>query len=107
VQEASVHDSRSLAALDPVRPRLAQPGIDELGRGRCGSEPNIFGYLPIHVYREFYRAKRKAETCAIIAHDWSITAQQADGEVMLEWIEKSSSIPQQNRSINPRPRMGR
>lgn len=47
------------------------------------AEPNLYGFLPIHVYREFYRSKHSAEACANIAHSWSMP----DGE-NLEWIEE-------------------
>ena len=48
------------------------------------AEPNMLGYLPVHVYREFYRSKHSARACAKIAYDWSL---RSDGQ-SLEWIEE-------------------
>lgn len=49
--------------------------------------PNILGFQPIHVYREFYRSRHSAETCANIAFEWSQKPDDGSGHREMEWIE--------------------
>lgn len=46
------------------------------------AEPNEFGFLPVHFYREFYRARHSAKALAQVCYEWS---QIGDGR--MEWIE--------------------
>jgi len=50
--------------------------------------PNMYGYQPIHVYREFQGSKRSGQTCAIIAYEWSKLPEDKTGAALLEPIEE-------------------
>ncbi len=55
------------------------------------AEPNLFGYLPIHVYREFYRSRHSTQAFTAIMSEWSKTRLDPDDEDDLltwEWIEE-------------------
>jgi hypothetical protein len=45
--------------------------------------PNAFGFHPVHVYREFYKARHTAASIAVICRDWSL----AGDARTLEWVE--------------------
>jgi hypothetical protein len=51
------------------------------------TEPNEFGFLPVHFYREFYKPKHSPAFCAAIASEWSFTATDELGKQTWEWIE--------------------
>lgn len=54
------------------------------------AEPNLFGYLPIHIYREFYRSRHAAETIARIVSEDSKTVPNPEdpNELTWEWVEE-------------------
>jgi hypothetical protein len=52
------------------------------------AEPNLLGYRPIHLYREFYKAHRSSESCALIAFDWSTVGFDMIGNAEHEWIQE-------------------
>lgn len=49
---------------------------------------NQFGFRPVHVYREFYKARRSAETCALVVRDMSSKGVDEKGIEHFEWLEE-------------------
>ena len=51
------------------------------------TEPNAWGYRPVHVYKEFYRRRHSSEAVAWIAHEMSSPADR-NGTPQMEKIEE-------------------
>lgn len=51
------------------------------------SEPNEYGFRPIHIYREFYEPKHSAAACAIVCSEYSMVGRAETLTVEREWIE--------------------
>ncbi|HET7459898.1 MAG TPA: hypothetical protein VFJ82_01570 [Longimicrobium sp.] len=45
--------------------------------------PNVFGFHPVHVYREFYKPRHTAAFVAVVCRDWSLMGDAKS----LEWVE--------------------
>lgn len=52
------------------------------------AEPNEYGFLPVHLYREFYKPKYSPGACAIVCAEYSLTREDAEGNPTREWIEE-------------------
>jgi len=50
--------------------------------------PNMYGYQPLHVYREFQGSKRSGQTCAVIAYEWSKLPADQSGRTKMEPVEE-------------------
>lgn len=52
------------------------------------AQANEYGFLPVHVYREFYKPKHSARACAVVCSEYSRTRTDPEGNATWEWIEE-------------------